>query len=128
MNSFSLLLLILMVLILCRKAFKLEKLSRFERITLPSYSLIMFMLSMNWTITTFIQLILIIGISVVIGFYQLTKVEIKVEKNLDQYNRPVVLVKKYSFFQKYRHRPGQNSIQDSLRPRFSIPLPANNLN
>ncbi|MGM0303919.1 hypothetical protein IGI66_003584 [Enterococcus sp. AZ048] len=122
MNSFSLLLLILMVLILCRKAFKLEKLSRFERITLPSYSLIMFMLSMNWTITTFIQLILIIGISVVIGFYQLTKVEIKVEKNLDQYNRPVVLVKKY------RHRPGQNSIQDSLRPRFSIPLPANNLN
>lgn len=97
MNSFSLLLFILMVLILCRKAFKFEKLSRFERITLPSYSLIMFMLSMNWTITTFIQLILIIGISVVIGFYQLTKVEIKVEKNLDQYNRPVVLVKKYSF-------------------------------
>lgn len=29
MNSFSLLLLILMVLILCRKAFKFEKLSRF---------------------------------------------------------------------------------------------------
>lgn len=75
------------------KAFKFEKVSRFEQITLPGYSLIMFLITMSWKTSEIGLLVLVVVLSALIGWYQASGVTIQRTAEHDKFKRPIVLVK-----------------------------------
>lgn len=75
------------------KAFKFEKPKRFTLVVVPTYSLIMFVTTMSWTVKNLLLLVFLAPLAVLIGWYQTRQVEIKDSNVEDKYGRPKVLVK-----------------------------------
>lgn len=75
-------------------AFEFEKISRLELLSIPVYSLIMFLVTMTWSQKNLIAAVILILIAGVIGWFQTSKTEIKITKEIDRHQRPVVLIKK----------------------------------
>ncbi|KRM31169.1 hypothetical protein FC83_GL001173 [Agrilactobacillus composti DSM 18527 = JCM 14202] len=94
MNLLLDLLLLLGVVHITRKAFKFEQIGRFEHVILPIYSLIMFFSGMVWQTKNILIMFFLIIISILIGYYQASKVDFKVTPNPDSTGRPVVSIKK----------------------------------
>ncbi len=64
------LILIVLVIHLCMSAFKYVKVSFFHHFLVPIYALIMFFLTMKWTSKDMILLVILIGVSVLIGWLE----------------------------------------------------------
>ncbi|MCH4172622.1 MAG: hypothetical protein LKF36_15490 [Lactobacillus sp.] len=94
MNLLLDLLLLLGVVHITRKAFRFEQIGRFEHVILPIYSLIMFLSGMVWQTKDVLIMLGLIIIASLIGYYQASKVEIKIEPQLDNAQRPLVKIKK----------------------------------
>ncbi|MEG0373869.1 MAG: hypothetical protein RR583_08215 [Enterococcus sp.] len=75
-------------------AFEFKKSSRLELLSIPVYSLIMFLVTMTWTQENLITAIILILVAGWIGWFQASKSEIKVTEELDRYQRPIILIKK----------------------------------
>lgn len=84
MGLFLYLILIYGIYRVVSKAFKFEKVSRFEQVTLPVYSLIMFFMTMSWNVSNVILLIGIMVIAVLIGWYQASGVDIQRTADIDK--------------------------------------------
>ena len=94
MNLLLDLLLLLGVVHITRKAFKFEKIGRFEHVILPIYSLIMFLSGMVWQTKDILIMLFLLVLAILIGYYQASKVEFKVDSNPADASRPVVEIKK----------------------------------
>lgn len=77
-----------------RKAFEFEKTSRMEQVIIPAYSLLMFLITMDWRLTSIGLLVVLAVVAVGIAWFQASGTEIKVTGDLDRYQRPEVLLKK----------------------------------
>ncbi|MGY3703231.1 hypothetical protein BW731_02685 [Vagococcus martis] len=87
-------LLFLGVIYMCSKSFEFEKITRLEFVILPIYSLIMFFITMNWSIFNLFLLMTLLVLSIFIGKYQSSRVEFEKIGAYDDYQRPVILIKK----------------------------------
>lgn len=87
-------LLLFLALRLSIHAFDFKKSSHLELLSIPIYSLIMFLVTMTWTQENLITAIILILIASLIGWFQASKSEIKVTEELDRHQRPIVLIKK----------------------------------
>lgn len=77
-----------------RKAFEFEKTSRMEQVIIPGYSLIMFLVTMDWNAPSIGLLAILAVVAFGIAWFQAAGTEIKVTGELDRYQRPEVLLKK----------------------------------
>lgn len=93
-NYIYYLVLFLILFKICREAFHFEKISRFESVFLPFYSIYMFLISFSFSVKNFIMLIVIFILAVAISIYQSRDVNIKATDKVDKKGRPVFLIKK----------------------------------
>jgi hypothetical protein len=87
------LLLIYGVFRVARKSFQFEKISRFELVTIPAYSALMFVLSMRWDGNDVLLLIGLVIVAALIGWFQSLKVIVQPADQTDKHGRPIVKVK-----------------------------------
>lgn len=86
--------LLIAVIYMCSKALKFEKISRLEAVTLPFYALLMFLLSVTWDAQNILAMVVLLLLSVGIGWYQAIGAQVKDTDKFDRHGRPVKLLKK----------------------------------
>ncbi len=76
--------------------FEYEKVTRFEMVLIPAYSLVMMVITLkeDSSLGKIIASIMLLILGILIGLFQLSGVRIKTTGKVDQFQRPVVLVKR----------------------------------
>lgn len=76
--------------------FEYEKVTRFEMVLIPAYSLVMMLLTLkeDFSVTKIVATIGLLLLGGLIGWFQLSGLQLKKTNRYDQYQRPIVLVKR----------------------------------
>ena len=88
------LILLLAVGYMCSKAFKFEKVSRLEAVTLPFYAFWMFLANFTWNWKNVGIMCALCIVAVCLGWYQTRDAELKETTRFDKHGRPIKLLKK----------------------------------
>lgn len=88
------LILLLAVGYMCSKAFKFEKVSRLEAVTLPFYAFWMFLANFTWNWKNVGIMCALCIVAVCLGWYQTRDAELKETTRFGKHGRPIKLLKK----------------------------------
>ncbi|WP_155891419.1 hypothetical protein [Ligilactobacillus apodemi] len=78
---------------MCLRAFKFEQVSRLNAVSVPFYAIGMFLFKAVWSVEALITMVILFGISSLIGWYQAKDAIMQDTAKFDKYGRPIKLIR-----------------------------------